>query len=334
MKQLTIIGSGTASLLVLICLKNNKINPKQITIIDPYFDGGDLKRKWYSVRSNTVWKQILDSVPPSEFSDKYKNLNPETPCELHLIIEYLMEQVKPFLNQCILRTGTVTSINKETKENKQWSITMSSSLIPIISDVLILTQGAEPKTMDLSIPSIPLEIALDSQLIKRYISQDDHVIVFGTAHSGTLVLLNLAQNNIQTSAFYKSNTNKPFLFARDGEYVGIKQDSAIIADDITNGKYPSIQLYSLNDVSSLIHVSKLATKVVYAIGFQARNIMANINLNEYNGNSGRIKETDTAWGFGSAYPSLAEDGIHWDIGVPSFMEHIQKQIPDIVYLLE
>jgi hypothetical protein len=33
-----------------------------------------------------------------------------------------------------------------------------------------------------------------------------------------------------------------------------------------------------------------------------------------------------AWGFGIAYPSQAPDGIHFDVGVASFIEHISNNI--------
>jgi hypothetical protein len=39
------------------------------------------------------------------------------------------------------------------------------------------------------------------------------------------------------------------------------------------------------------------------------------------------------WGFGIAYPSQAPDGIHWDVGVSSFLEHIHGQTSSIVSII-
>jgi hypothetical protein len=35
-------------------------------------------------------------------------------------------------------------------------------------------------------------------------------------------------------------------------------------------------------------------------------------------------------GFGIAYPNQAPDGKHWDVGIYSFLEHINAQIPTIL----
>ena len=74
--------------------------------------------------------------------------------------------------------------------------------------------------------------------------------------------------------------------------------------------------------------------VIYAIGFEAnKNIKCEIDLTKYDKTSGKILNTENAYGFGIAYPSLAPDSIHVDVGVYSFIEHIQKQLEDIKKLI-
>ena len=59
MKRICIIGSGAAGILLLLNLQKVSYPPGQVTILDPYHDGGDLTRKWGSVRSNIIWRQVL-----------------------------------------------------------------------------------------------------------------------------------------------------------------------------------------------------------------------------------------------------------------------------------
>ena len=56
-----IVGAGTAGLLLLLLLRQN-IPPSRITIIDPYFDGGDLIRRWHSVVSNTPLRAATEAL--------------------------------------------------------------------------------------------------------------------------------------------------------------------------------------------------------------------------------------------------------------------------------
>jgi hypothetical protein len=147
-----------------------------------------------------------------------------------------------------------------------------------------------------------------------------------------LVLQNLEDLKIVTTAVYKSV--KPFLFAKDGEYDGIKEDAEVIAEKILNNEFSYVKLLHLQEVDKLIKVSKKATKAIYAIGFESRNMKIQYN-NEikdsslYDKKTGSILGCEGVWGFGIAYPSSAPDDIHVDVGIISFVEHILKQVKDI-----
>jgi hypothetical protein len=196
---------------------------------------------------------------------------------------------------------------------------------------LILAQGSEPKKMNLPIPAIPLEIALDIDRVKHYIRKGDKVLVFGTMHSGTLVIQNGTSLGAHVTAYY--NTEKPFYWARDGAYDGIKADAAEIADKIVAGITP-VTLVSTRDIAQVIRTSQGAQWTVFAMGFQPRPINITVDgksssHTEYDGQTGRLN-VPAAWGFGVAYPNRAPDGVHWDVSVASFLEHIKLRIPNLL----
>jgi hypothetical protein len=182
----------------------------------------------------------------------------------------------------------------------------------------------------LPFPSIPLDIALDKQRLSNHVSPGQHILVFGTAHSGPLIVKNLVDLGTTITNFYA--TEQPFYFDRNGAYDGVKQDAAVIADAILQGSYSNVSLESVHDMSAIIRASKSADACIYACGFEARCIQP--QWNRYDGATGRIEGTTTAWGFGIAYPNRAPDGIHWDVSVPAFQAHIQRQMPEILATLQ
>jgi hypothetical protein len=328
MKRICIVGGGAAALLLLYNLEKHKVDPSWITIVDPTHSGGDLMKKWYKVRSNTTWKQILDSIPSrNSFAIPWCEFPPNEPAELHHIVEYLQACVKDYMSRTQLRSDKVVSA---LQEGNGWKLMLHLAKQPLLADVVFFCQGSEPKSLDLPFPSIPLEVALDIRRLSDYVKQGEHVLVFGTAHSGPLVVKNLVDLQAKVTNFYA--TEKPFYFARDGEYDGVKQDAEKIADTLLRNELPSVTLESVHDISAIIRATKTADMCVYACGFEPR--ILNPEWKAYNGETGRIEGTTTAWGFGIAYPNKAANGIHWDVSVPAFQAHIQKQMPDILASLQ
>lgn len=348
MKRICIVGAGAAGLLLLLQLDKHKINPKWVTVIDPTHNGGDLMKRWTNVRSNTTWRQIVEAVPSrNSFAVPWSQFNPEEPVELRYVIEYLRECAKPYMANVLLRTDRVKSVYQE---NGIWNLVLEHAKHPVVSDVVFFCQGSEPKSLDLPFPSIPLDIALDSRRLSDFVKADQDCLVFGTAHSGPLVVKNLLECGAKVTNFYA--TEKPFYFARDGEYDGVKQDAEKIADKMLCGEFANLTMESVHDMSAIIRASKTADMCIYACGFEPRIINPEWKL--YNGETGRIEGTTTAWGFGIAYPNKAADGVHWDdhddgkssgqppnkpkvywdVSVPAFQAHIQKQMPDILATLQ
>jgi len=320
--KLLVVGSGVAGLLFLWHIQESKqILPQDIIIVDPHHDGGDLQRKWGSVKSNTTWSQTLAVFGLSQ----WKDLDPTKPASLYHSISLLRHIMRDFLSHCEVVHGLVEHIEKQ---ESMWSVTLQDKSNYTVKAV-ILAHGAEPKQLSLPIPSIPLECALTKSRLETYVGTTSRVLLFGTSHSGTLIMKHLHELGIQTTAFY--NTTKPFYFARDGEYDGIKQESADIADAILSKQYSKLQLSHLTDTAQVIKASRKADWVIYAMGFQARYIR-NLNVS-YDGKTGELTESPGIWGFGIAFPNKADNGVNWDVSIPSFSAHIEKQMPSILKYL-
>lgn len=326
MKKICIVGSGAAGLLLLLNFEKHGVDPTSITIIDPTHNGGDLLNKWSHVRSNTSWRQIIDAVPHKlSESQPWSTLNPDEPCELRFIIQYLQACVKDYMSKTVYRTDTVSAA---TQVDNQWSLQLEHSKQPLVCDLVFFCQGSVPRSLDLPFPSIPLDLALDKRRLVDMVTPGQHILVFGTAHSGPLVVKNLVDLGCQVTNFYASE--KPFYFDRDGDYDGIKKDAAVIADAILAGEIP-VSLQSVHDMSAVIRASKSADKCIYACGFEPRIISG---MKNYDSLTGRIEGVSNAWGFGIAYPNKAPDNIHYDVSVPAFQTHIAKQMPTILATLQ
>jgi hypothetical protein len=336
-----ILGAGVSGILLILLLAETSVPLDSIYIVDPHFDGGDLTRKWSAIMSNTPWSVTLLSVKthlPSLQIPKWAEALPlDAPTPVSTIAKLLRECAQPILRRVNVIQDYATDVSMSTATSR-WTISLKGGR-QIISKVVCLTQGGTPKQLDVSIPSIPLEIALDIGRLKRYIEPYHKVLVFGTRHSGVHVLKNLVDCSANSVfGIYKSSTN-PFIHARDGEYNGIKLDASTIADEIIANKYPSISLLPITDVSRILRESRSADWVIYATGFEARQISMKIDnepilSSKYEPTSGIIHKCESAWGFGLAYPSQAPDGIHFDVGVSSFLEHIHRQISSILNRVE
>ena len=333
MKTTCIVGAGIAGMITLLLLQESGADLSKITMVDPFYDGGDLARKWTNVLSNTPWSKTIDSLREHFPSVSINSPNDPNSCTPLIEIAHLIRKmVGPLLKKIRLIQGTVSSANYES-EKKEWNITVRNfnKEETIFAKQIIMSPGGEPKTMNLAIPSIPLEIALDPLRLKNYIGPGEKVVVFGTMHSGTLVIRNLVSNRASVSAYY--NSEEPFYWDRNGSYDGIKGEAATIADSIVDGTLP-VTLISIKDLEKVIRTSREASWVVYAMGFSARTIKISVDnvesqSTEYDTSTGKFQGLP-AWGFGTAYPNRAPDGIHWDVGVSPFLEHIKKQIPDII----
>ena len=325
--DIAIIGYGITGMLALAILQKEKY---KICLIDPHFDGGNLMRLYGDVLSNTPLSKTINGLklidPNYVLPEKYQIYDIDKITPLYIIAQIIKDFTDTFKKQVDTYETKVISLKYDTL----WNIQTYEEVIQ--SKVIFLCQGAEAKKLKCNIPSIPLEVALKKETLQKYVKSNEKVIVFGTSHSGTLILENLQNLGIETTAIYKKE--KPFYFDKDGFYDGIKAEAERIANSILNKEFNKINLVNICKIDEIIKLTKNASWVIYATGFETKqSIQCDFDLSKYDGNSGRIVNTEKAYGFGIAYPSLAPDSIHVDVGVYSFVEHIQKQIEDIKKLI-
>lgn len=335
MNDICIIGAGAAGILLLHFFENAGISPNRITIIDPYFDGGALFRDWGFVTSNTKWEKTLEAITllhPQVITKESETLNETTP--LYKISKFLTLSIQSYLEKTNMVCGFVkTACLREEK----WSIELQSGQI-FSSKTVFFCTGAKQKTLDIPIRTVSLSKALYLPSLTSIIEKKHTVLVFGTMHSGCLVLQNLNSIGCQVKAIYKGE--KPFLFARDGEYDGIKEDAEKIADAILKGDYKSTELISLNEFNKVGSAIRKADWCIYCMGFeidqkyQIQNSEGqSFSLSSYDPQTGKLPLSN-AWAFGIACPNRAPDGIHYDVSVLSFANHIYNQKTDILAAIQ
>jgi hypothetical protein len=335
--SVAIIGCGASGSLCLLELARKGRDLSTITVIDPYFDGGDLGRRWGAVKSNTKWQQIVDSLsqypsaaaPIAELGKAY---GPEDICLLSDLANLLQQAARPLLQSVNLHVDTCKKLKKT---EAGWSIELvAGGEVSETFGRVFLCQGGVEKQLDYGKPVIPLDIALDPVRLRRLIRPGQTVTVVGLSHSGTLVLRNLNDLGISLQGVY--DTEKPFYFARDGCYDGIKEEAATIADMIVAKTLP-VKLVSTKDMKNLVKVLTKTDWIVISIGFTARSLpitaVDGTQLNEvdYSPTTALVAGQPDLYGFGLSYPGVSEiEGkAYKDISIPSFIQQIQRCLAEI-----
>lgn len=331
MYDFMVIGYGIASMSLLLAL-TSKEQPYKILVFDEYFDGGNLRRNYGTVKSNTTWQQFLDAVQPYCSSMLAANLK-----SLHDASEVTTLDELVFQFQRIVKSALASSplivhykcqkIKSLDFHNDCWNTSDEKA------HKLILTPGSAPRSLNYPKPTLQLSSVLArKQLPCR---PGEHVLVFGTSHSGTLAIDALQSQSLKVSAIYHGL--KPFKFARDGEYDGIKQESAIIADNILSSPN-SIKLIASTDENAIRTELLAADWVLYACGFKPDiDILSitvannSIDTNNYDSITGRLRHAPNAFGYGIAYPNsnVVDGKTYYDVSLPAFMKHIHANIHEI-----
>lgn len=337
MSDLCVVGAGVTGLGLLLLLQEAGADLSKVTIVDPQFDGGDLARRWTSVVSNTPWSKSLNALKEVAPSTPLEPVpDPEQCSTLSSLSHTILRAARSPLRRATQVQGLATQAAWDSA-TQLWSVKVDAAgkVITVKSKALILCPGAEPKQMNLPVASIPLEIALDAERLKQYVRAGEKVVVYGTMHSGTLVIRNLTAAGARVTAHYASP--EPFYWDRDGVYDGIKREAADVADEIVAGRIP-VDLVPVSDTSGVIRAALNADWTVYAMGFRPRLVRllvdgAEASAAPYDGATGALKAAPKAWGFGVAYPNQAPDDIHWDVSVAAFLTHMKSQLPAILQTL-
>ena len=322
-----ILGFGIAGQLLVLELLHRGVPSSDILLIDRTFLGGALATEYPTILSNTPWSKtravLKDYIPYSSLAiERGDSIYKETDCmPVRDIALYCSMTALSAAKDCDKLVSDVHTVIPLEGGGYRLEHTFGT----VQTKTLFVATGATEKMLDIQIPRIPLSIAMDRQKLKYSVnSETDTVLVFGTAHSGTIVLENLHELGVKTTAVYTKQT--PFSFARDGAYDGIKEGSEHIADRILEGKHTNLTLLSWQDPLTLHKHLKKATKVVYAIGF-APNLPKGLE-STYDPKTAKVGTLPNLYGYGIAFPgkTLYKDTVYADVSVSSFQEQIRATL--------
>ncbi len=332
MPELAVVGLGPAGCIFLACLPPEKLSP-EIFAYEAACVGGDLSRLYGDVVANLTCAEMrsaMQKVPAwrdQKFSFLEKYRDEECP-PLSEICKQMRQLIQPILKKITLRMCCVQKIQQTTGG---WNVfSDSEGAEPEEFYRVVLCTGASPKQLNFPKSVIPLEVALSPDRLKKFVDPADAVVVFGTSHSGTLALRNLRDAGCtKLTAVYGGKA--PFVWARDGDPDGLKQDSAAVADAIVSGVWGSATpaLVQLSECDRLFNRTCEAIHMVYAIGFRCRAPPVfgldgrEINMSGYDAATGII--APGLWGFGIGFPSFytkPSGAKSVDVGFGPFADHI------------
>jgi hypothetical protein len=324
-----IVGFGIAGQLLVLELLQRNISPEKIIVFDENFLGGALVTQYGEVTSNTPWEKTRKALAEYpqwsthvlQKGDQAFQLSQCMP--VSTIARYCLD-VATLASSTVEKLTTRVKSIQQTIDSGFWTVTHTFGTQHVKK--LFLCHGAEEKAFELCLPRLSLPIALDKSALAKHVTTSDSILVFGLSHSGTIVLKHLGELMIPTIAVY--NTPQPFMYARDGIYDGIKEDSATIADTILAGKYPSIKLQKFDETFPLLNAVRKATKVIYAIGFTPHVLDGQPTV--YDSTTATLGQN--LFGYGIAFPGSTEHNgkKYVDVSVLSFQEQIRRTLPIII----
>lgn len=319
-----IVGFGPAGIFTLACLPQSELS--KTLVLEPSCAGGDLLAMYGTVVANITAQDILNAfrkIPrwQSKSMPILEAYAPDACPTLADACRQMLDLVAEDRKQADYRTKRAVAYARTAAGT--WKITAEDDSV-FETQKLILCVGGKTKHLDLPVLSIPLSIALTPSLLKQHVTPNSRVVVFGTSHSGTLILKNLKDLGVsRVAAIY--NTPKPFYYARDGDTEGIKQEAAAIADEIVarawGDKTPELLNYC--DFSSVYRTVHAADRVVYAIGFsQPKLTYTDVEQKTHP----LVTNKDIGvYGFGMAYPrhyTAPNGNKYFDIGFGPFIDAI------------
>ena len=332
--KLGIVGCGASGILTWLELLELGVPAHDITLIDPFCDGGALGRQWGAIFSNTTFQQIQTALERySRAQAKVQELTTKYPSDSRVLLNDLAVLLRSCFQSAFLESHTVQEECIEIQQTQGgWILHTPSQKISV--DGVFVCQGGKQRYLDIGKPCIPLEVALDPVRLRRQIQPGNTVCVFGLAHSGTLIIKSLLDLDCKVFAIYKGA--KPFAFARDGHYDGIKQESADIADTILSTSSSQLTFVKLGDISTLCKALQRSKWIINATGFEPSSLSIytkeNQKISELNYSPETAEIAPNVYGFGLAYPGVTTvDGkIYKDVSIPSFVDQIRRTLPSIL----
>jgi threonine dehydrogenase-like Zn-dependent dehydrogenase len=335
MYKIAIVGLGPAGILSLALLPKSLYS--KIVVFEPGEVGGDLATRYATVLANITKADIVSAFQSVDawHDELFPRLAGYKDSECPRLGEVACQLRELTLPELPKVRHVKEKVDKIIRHGDSWELKTATDVFEVKK--VILCTGAIPKYFDKA--TLPLNTAMNFVALALSVNRQMKIVVFGTSHSGTLVLGNLNRLGFtNVSAIYKSDV--PFVYARDGNPEGIKQESAAIADAILSGAWgvrtPRL-LHLEKDAAAVAAAVAAADKIIYAAGFETPQ-----QTYEEDGVTkplihveGSFRDVSDIYGFGIAYPAPYEapDGnTYKDISFAGFIAAIKRALPLILQL--
>lgn len=344
-----VVGAGPAGIAAVGLLLDSSIPPSSLLWIDPSFCVGDFGTKWKFVSSNTTvglflrfYRQCQSfefDTNSSSSSKKYaiQHMGDKETCLLDVAAEPLRDITHTLRTKVVSVQGELQQLREK---NARWECILSSSSSFVASNVILAT-GAVPRTLPFhqsfpSIEVIPITTALNPSLLCSSVTSSDTIAVFGSSHTAIILLKTLLErtpvkkviNLYREPLRYALYMDNWILF----DDTGLKGDTARWSRENLHGDLPDRLERVFSDEKSVAHYLPLCTKVIYATGFDRREIVLGIEglppRHAYNAHCGII--APGLFGCGIGYPEERTDkygNVEMRVGLWKFMQYLEGVIP-------
>lgn len=230
------------------------------------------------------------------------------------------------------------------EKDAKWECILSSS-VPEASSFLasnvILATGAVPRSLPLhnkypSIHVIPIPTALNPSLLVASVSPDDTIAIFGSSHTAVILIRTLLeQTSVKKVVNFYREPLRYALYMSDWilfDDTGLKGDTARWSRENLHGDLPDRLVRVFSDDKAVAEHLPLCNKVIYATGFERREIPKGIvglpPRYAYNAHCGII--APGLFGCGIGYPEEKTDrygNVEMRVGLWKFMQYFESVIP-------
>lgn len=335
-----IVGAGPAGIATLGVLCNLGIHPQSIMWVDAEFNVGRIGQFYQNVPANNKAGPFIDFVNQcavfseyhTESLDLLRAQNPTEYSRLGIIVPALQDITNFLRTKVSSQQGWLTQLHFL---DDNWHATING--IHLKAGHVVLATGSHPRELDYGISNvIPLDQALDKNILGAHVAPSETIGVVGSSHSAVLVIKYLYElNSKKIINFYRSPL--AYTIEMDGwnlnAYNGLKGATAAWAREFLDAQIiPSSILRVLNTEENRNRFLPECDKIIYAIGFE-RNDLPLENSSEvlYDDKTGVI--APRLFGIGIAFPEYYCDHLGNEdhrVGLTSFMRYIQAIVPQWV----
>ncbi|KAH7296459.1 hypothetical protein KP509_26G023700 [Ceratopteris richardii] len=353
--QWCVVGAGPAGIATVGLLLDSSVPPASLLWVDPSFTVGDFGTRWKFVSSNTNVGLFLRfyqrcrsfDFPFDCFSGSLgrtyaiQDLPKEQTCPLDVASEPLRDATQNLRKKVHSVVGEVSQL-REREAKWQCILSTSSGDAPsFLASNVVLATGAVPRSLHLhksypSLQEISVTTALNPSSLVASLTPDDTVAIFGSSHTAIIILRTLLEKTCVKKVinFYR----RPLRYALYiGDWIifddtGLKGDTARWSRENLHGSLPDRLKRVYSDSKMVQEYLPLCTKVIYAVGFERRQLPFGILEfspgYSYNTRCGII--APGLFGCGIGYPEEKTDrygNVEARVGLWKFMEHLESVIP-------